>query len=594
MRVHTRFTRHLCLREAALNDPHDDRGTARQGERGRRPGTRLRGHRGRGDADPARAGHQRPAATAAHRTQQRHLGAHLDPAVRRRRHPDHGPARRPVRQAAHADRQPRRDGDRRPGQRLHQPAAHHDRGPHSPGLRDGRDPPRHRPDAGHAAARTARLRHGPDELLHRRGRRPRPARRRPGRPAHRLARAVLRRRRPRRARHRPDPPRRPRVPDARAGLLRPARRARPLRRSGAVPAAHHQGQRLGLGLRHHPRPVPRRGRRARPVGPVRAARRSAAGRSAHHRPARRALHQPGVDHGRCRVLRRLAGPAPAAPAAEGHRVRPRPVHGRRRSVRGPAGPDDDVHRAGLRPPLRPLRAPDHPHHRPADHRRRLRRRARPDEGALGDDPHLRDPRRGHRPRLLLPARPDRRRGPGVGDRRRQRPQHADAVHRHLRVQRRHRHGAGQHGAHGRGPRDPHDARVPGVLPHRHRRGGGRPGDGAVPAEDRPRAAAARAAARQQRGGRRAGAGRGRAAGLPGAGAGPGRGPRGPGQGDAHRPARPAGGVGGLRRRRRLRAGRTRAGGVRPRGAGGRVRAAGLRRHALRRGADRRGGPRPAG
>jgi energy-converting hydrogenase Eha subunit A len=85
--------------------------------------------------------------------------------------------------------------------------------------------------------------------------------RRPGRPARRLARPLLRRRRPRRPRDRPHPPRRTGVPDARRGHLRRARRDRPLRRPRPLPPPDHQGQRLGLDVRHHARPVRRGGRR---------------------------------------------------------------------------------------------------------------------------------------------------------------------------------------------------------------------------------------------------------------------------------------------------------------------------------------------
>jgi hypothetical protein len=81
-------------------------------------------------------------------------------------------------------------------------------------------PPRHRLDARHTPPREARLGDGPDELRHGRRRQPRPARRGPGRPAHRLARPLLRRRRPRRPVHRPPPPYRPRVLDPRARHLR--------------------------------------------------------------------------------------------------------------------------------------------------------------------------------------------------------------------------------------------------------------------------------------------------------------------------------------------------------------------------------------
>ena len=43
-------------------------------------------------------------------------------------------------------------------------------------------------------------------------------------------------------------------------------RDRPLRRPRPLPAADHQGQRLGLDLRHHARPVRRGGRRPRSCG----------------------------------------------------------------------------------------------------------------------------------------------------------------------------------------------------------------------------------------------------------------------------------------------------------------------------------------
>ena len=60
--------------------------------------------------------------------------------------------------------------------------------------------------------------------------------------------------------------------------------------------------------------------------------------------------------------------------------------------------------------------------------------------------HRRGPGRRHRPGLLLAARADHRLRAGLGDGRGERPQHPDALHRHVRVERRHRHGARQHGA----------------------------------------------------------------------------------------------------------------------------------------------------
>ena len=148
-----------------------------------RPRTRLRRYHRRGDADASRTGHQGPPGPARHRPLQRDLGHDLDPPRGRRRHADHGPPRRPLRQAPDAAHQPRGHGRRLARRGLHQRSHRDDRGPRPPGLRHGRHPPRHRPDARRAAAREARVRDGPDELLHRRRRRTRAARWRPWSPS---------------------------------------------------------------------------------------------------------------------------------------------------------------------------------------------------------------------------------------------------------------------------------------------------------------------------------------------------------------------------------------------------------------------------
>ena len=226
-------------------------------------------------------------------------------------------------------------------------------------------------------ARAARLRDGADELLHRRRRRPRAARRRPGRPAHRLARPVLRRRRPRRARHRPDPrssspsPRRaPRAPStARARSASPpvwccSCCRSPRAATGAGPPAPRSA--CSARAARRPRAVGRRG----------AAHHGPAGRPAHHRPPRGAAHQPRLDHGRRQLLRRLAGPARSCSSC---RRPPATASGQSMVVAGLCVAPLGLTMMFTAPVYARLSArcgpQDHPDHRHADHRDRLRRAA---------------------------------------------------------------------------------------------------------------------------------------------------------------------------------------------------------------------------
>ncbi|CAM5250610.1 Putative multidrug resistance protein MdtD [Streptomyces microflavus] len=147
----------------------------------------------------------------------------------------------------------------------------------------------------------------------------------------------------------------------------------------------------------------------------------------------------------------------------------------------PLGRDDDVRRPALRPDLGPPGPQDHADARHGDHRDRLRGRARAAQRPLADRAHRGRPRRRDRPRLLLAARPDHRCRRPVGDRRGQRPQHPHALHRYVGVERRHRHGPGQHlRDDGLGAGAVHGG-VPDLVPDRHGGGAGRPGAGGVPA-----------------------------------------------------------------------------------------------------------------
>ena len=246
---------------------------------------------------------------------QRHLGDDLDPARGRRGDPDHGPARRPLRQAPHAARQPRRHGGRLADLRVHRDLVVMIVGRALQGFAMGAIPlgigimrdelPREKLGSA-MALMSSSIGVGGGLAL----------------PAAALVAqhtdwhalffgaaglGVLAIGAHRRRSYR--------SPAARPGHLRLPRRLGLSARPGPPAPADHQGQRLGLGLGHHPRPVRRVRHGPGAVGPVGTARPGARWSTCAPPPAARCCSPTSPRSWSASPSTRLPGPAAAAPAA---------------------------------------------------------------------------------------------------------------------------------------------------------------------------------------------------------------------------------------------------------------------------------------